>query len=285
MSEPLAPTPPDGWKAVRWEVADHVGRLTLARPHRRNAWTGRMHLEYRWALALAEADPDVRAVLVTGAPSDDGRTAFCVGADAKALEGHVERGGYDDGLRGTEPPMPAVDEPWRADFAFQLGMSTPVVASVNGAAAGVGLVVACFADVRFAVSGAALTTAAPKLGYPAEYGLSWLLPRLVGAGRAADWLLSGRRFTTDEAGEVGLFSAVLPADELDAHVEAYLADLARHTSPASVATTKAQLWGDLLHDDPAGSVRTSQRLLREMATGPDFAEGTRALAERRRPEF
>jgi enoyl-CoA hydratase/carnithine racemase len=272
-------------KTIRWEVTGHVGRLTLARPHRRNAWTGRMHLEYRWALTRAEADPDVRVVVITGAESDDGRTAFCVGADLVAVTGHLARGGYDDGLHGAEPPMPEVAEPFRADFAFQLGMSTPIVAAVNGAAAGVGLVIACFADVRFAVSGATLTTATPKLGYPAEYGLSWLLPRLVGAGRAADWLLSGRRFTTDEAAAAGLFSAVLPPDRLSAHVEDYVTRLARHTSPASVAATKAQLWGDLLHGDPARSVREADRLLRAMATGPDFAEGARALAERRDPEF
>ncbi|MCO8127063.1 enoyl-CoA hydratase-related protein [Acidimicrobiia bacterium EGI L10123] len=272
-------------KAIRYEVADRVARLTLDRAHRGNAWTGRMHLEYRWAMTEAEADPEVRVVVVTGAENPDGRTAFCVGADAKALEGHVDKGGYDDGLRGSEPPMPDVDAPFAADFAFQLGMRTPVVAVVNGAAAGVGLVIACFADIRFGVQGAKLTTAAPKLGFPAEYGLSWLLPRLVGAGRAADWLLSGRIFLTDEAAEAGLLSAALPADDLGPHVERYVTDLARHVSPASVAATKAQLWGDLLHDDPAASVRHSMALLREMSTGPDFVEGARALSERRPPEF
>lgn len=181
--------------------------------------------------------------------------------------------------------MPDVAAPFAADFAFQLGMRTPVVAAVNGAAAGVGLVIACFADVRFGVRGAKLTTAAPKLGFPAEYGLSWLLPRLVGAGRAADWLLSGRVFLTDEAADAGLLSAALPAEELGPHVERYVTDLARHVSPASVAVTKAQLWGDLLHDDPAASVRRSMDLLREMSTGPDFVEGSRALSERRPPEF
>jgi enoyl-CoA hydratase/carnithine racemase len=272
-------------RATRYEVDGHVARLTLDRPHRGNAWTGRMHLEYRWAMTEAEADPDVRVVVVTGAEREGGRTAFCVGADAQALAGHVDKGGYDDGLRGEEPPMPPVDEPFAADFAFQLGMRTPVVAVVNGAAAGVGLAIACFADVRFGLEDAKLTTAAPKLGLPAEYGLSWLLPRLVGAGRAADWLLSGRVFRTEEAAEVGLFSAVLPAELLAVHSEAYVADLARHVSPASVAATKAQLWGDLLHGDPAASVRHSVALLREMATGPEFAEGSRALSERRPPEF
>ncbi len=272
-------------RATTYEVSGRVARLTLSRPHRRNAWTGRMHREYRWAMTEAETDPDVRVIVVTGAESDDGRTAFCVGADTKALDGHRESGGYDDGLGGDEPPMPPVDAPFAADFAFQLGMSTPVVAAVNGAAAGVGLAIACFADIRFAVTGAKLTTAAPKLGFPAEYGLSWLLPRLVGAGRAADWLLSGRTFTTDEAGDLGLFSAVLEPDDFGSHVDEFVTTMARHVSPASTAVTKRQLWGDLLHGDPGRSVRESVALFSEMASGSDFAEGSRALSEGRLPEF
>lgn len=267
-------------KTIRYEVADRIARVTLDRPERGNAWTGRMHLEYRWAMTEAEADPDVRVVVVTGA----GRQ-FCVGADAKALEGNAAAGAYDDGLRGSEPPMPPVPDVFAADFAFQLGMRTPVVAAVNGAAAGVGLVVACFADVRFAARGAKLTTAAPKLGFPAEYGTSWLLPRLVGAGRAADWLLSGRIFLAEEAGDAGLFSAVVEPEDLAGHVDRYATTMARHVSPASVAATKAQLWGDLLHGEPARSVEESIAMLRRMSTGPDFAEGAAALNERRLPEF
>lgn len=272
-------------KATRYDVDGHVATLTLDRPQRRNAWTGRMHHEYRWVMTEAEADPEVRVIVVTGATSEDGRTAFCVGADTKALDGHREAGAYDNGLGDVDPPMPPVDDAFDADFAFQLGMSTPIVAAVNGAAAGVGLAIVCFADIRFGVTGAKLTTAAPKLGFPAEYGLSWLLPRLVGAGRAADWLLSGRVFTTDEAAALGLFSSVLPANDFEDHVDRYLHDLAVHVSPASTAVTKRQLWTELLHGDPARSVRESIELIETMATGPDFDEGSRALAERRLPEF
>jgi enoyl-CoA hydratase/carnithine racemase len=271
--------------AIRYEVGDGIARITLDRPQRRNAWTGRMHHEYRWAMTRAEADREVRVIVVTGAESDDGRTAFCVGADVKALDIHREAGAYDNGLRGVDPPMPPVDDPFLADFAFQLGMSTPIVAAVNGAAAGVGLAVVCFADIRFAVTGAKLTTAAPKLGFPAEYGLSWILPRLVGAGRAADWLLSGRVFPAEEAASVGLFSAVHDPGELRAHVDGFAHEMAHHVSPASTATTKRQLWGDLLHHDPGQAVRNSVELLEEMTRGPDFAEGSRALSERRAPEF
>ncbi len=271
-------------QATRYEVDGRVARLTLARPHRANAWTGRMHREYRWAMTEAERDPQIRVVVVTGARGDDGREHFCVGADAKALEGHADAGKYDDGLGDDPPPMPDVEEQFAADFAFQLGMRTPVVAAVNGPAAGVGLAVACFADIRFAVTGAKLTTAAPTLGFPAEYGLSWILPRLVGAGPAAEWLLTGRIVTTDEAGRSGLFADVAPDTRaLADRANACATDFARHISPASVAATKRQLWGELVEGDPARSVRNSVDLFREMASGPDFAEGARALRDRRRP--
>ncbi|HEX6031174.1 MAG TPA: enoyl-CoA hydratase-related protein, partial [Tepidiformaceae bacterium] len=171
-------------KATRYEVVDRIATITLARPHRMNAWTGRMHTEYRWCVAQAEDDPDVGAMVVTG----EGR-AFCAGADAAALEGHVEKGGYDPGTPAEMAnPGYGVRPEFDANFAFHFGLRKPVIAAINGPAAGVGLVLACYADVRFAAAGAKLTTAHGKLGLPAEYGLSWLLPRLVGASQAAELL-------------------------------------------------------------------------------------------------
>jgi enoyl-CoA hydratase/carnithine racemase len=180
--------------AVRYEVADRVATVTLDRPHRLNAWTGRMHTEYRWCLAEAERDPGVRVIVVTGA----GR-GFCAGADFAALERNVASGGYDDGVR--EPlaePGYGVRPEFDHAFAFHYGMATPVIAAINGPAAGVGLVLACFCDLRFAAAAAKLTTSAPRLGLPAEYGLSWVLPRLVGLGHAADLLLSSRVVLAEE---------------------------------------------------------------------------------------
>ena len=183
-------------KVVRYEVADRVATITLNRPDRLNAWTGRMHHEYRWAMAEADADPEVRAVVVTGA----GR-GFCAGADARALDGHVEKGAYDSGVVEDELPKPGygVRPEYDHAFAFHFGLTVPVIAAINGPAAGVGLVLACFADLRFAADGAKLTTSAPRLGLPAEYGLSWILPRIVGAGHAADLLLSSRVVLAAEA--------------------------------------------------------------------------------------
>ena len=148
-----------------------------------------MHAEYRWIFEQLEARDDVRAVIVTG--SGD---RFCVGGDSEALRDHVERGGYDTGLP-PEPSRPGGGDGFDADFAWQLGYRHPIVAAVNGACAGVGLALVTFCDLRFVTPTAKLTTAAPKLGLPAEYGISWTLPRLIGATRASDLLLSGRVFT------------------------------------------------------------------------------------------
>jgi enoyl-CoA hydratase/carnithine racemase len=268
-------------KATRYEVADRVATITLSRPDRLNAWTGRMHTEYRAAVAAAEADPDVRVLVVTGA----GR-GFCAGADAAALDGHVAKGGYDDGIReALATPGYGVRSEFDHHFAFHYGLRLPVLAAVNGPAAGVGLVLACYADVRFAAAGAKLTTAHGRLGLPAEYGLSWVLPRLIGLGRATDLLLSSRVVLAEEAAELGLVNRVLPPDELLPVTYEYARVLAHEVSPASILATKRQLYADLLHGDVGASVEDSNRRLEELMRGEDFREGVRALQEKRPPAF
>jgi enoyl-CoA hydratase/carnithine racemase len=267
-------------KAVRYEVADRVATVTLNRPHRLNAWTGRMHEEYRWALAQAEDDPDVRVVVVTG----EGR-GFCAGADSTALGGHVEKGAYDAGVRNPlAEPGYGVRPEFDHAFAFHYGMATPVIAAINGPAAGVGLVLACYADLRFAAEGAKLTTAHGRLGLPAEYGLSWVLPRLVGVGHAADLLLSSRVVLAEEAATMGLVNRALPPDGLLPFTYEYAARLANEISPASIRSTKHQLYGDL-HGDVGNAVATSEELLERMVKDPDFREGVAALLEKRPPRF
>jgi enoyl-CoA hydratase/carnithine racemase len=268
-------------RTLRYEVADRVATITLARPDRLNAWTGRMHTEYRACVARAEDDHDVRVLVVTGA----GR-GFCARADSQALDGHVERGGYDDGLRGEiANPGYGVRSEFDHHFAFHYGLRVPVIAAINGPAAGVGLVLACYADVRFAAAGAKLTTAHGRLGLPAEYGLSWVLPRLIGLGAAADLLLSSRVVLAEEAASLGLVNRVLPVDELLPATYEYARVLAQETSPASVTATKRQLYGDLLHGDVGASVEDANRRLEEMMRGDDYKEGVRALLDKRPPAF
>ena len=267
-------------KAVRYEVGDGVATVTLHRPERLNAWTGRMHAEYRWCLAQAEEDETVGAVVVTGS----GR-GFCAGADSAALEGHLAKGGYDSGLR-EEPARPGygVHPAFDHAFAFHFGLTKPVLAAINGPAAGVGLVLACYCDLRFAAEGVKLTTSHGKLNLPAEYGLSWLLPRLIGLTRANDLLLSSRVVLAEEAERFGLVNAVWPADELLDRTYGYARELVDHVSPGSLRATKRQIYTDL-HRDVGSAVEESEALLEAMMREPAFREGVAALLEKRAPRF
>jgi enoyl-CoA hydratase/carnithine racemase len=240
-----------------------------------------MHVEYRWAVDRAERDDDVRALVVTGA----GR-GFCAGADSAALEGHVDRGGYDAGTAGSELAVPGygVRPEFDHDFAFHFGLTKPVIAAINGPAAGVGLVLACYCDIRFAAAGAKLTTAHGKLNLPAEYGLSWLLPRLIGLGRANDLLLTSRVVLAEEAEQLGLVNRVVEPDALLTEATAYARQLATTVSRGSLAATKRQIYGDL-HGDVGTAVETSAVLLDQMMGEPDFAEGVAAFTEKRAPKF
>ena len=198
-----------------------------------------------------------------------------------------ERGGYDSGLPETpaEPGYgvrPELDH----DFAWHYGLRLPVIAAVNGACAGVGLVLALYCDLRFVSASAKLTTAAPRLGLPAEFGMSWVLPRLVGTTRAADLLLTGRVVTGADTEGWGLWNAVAPDGEAAlAAAHECATQLATAVSAASVAATKRQLYDDLLRLDVGASVEDSKRRLDEMMSGADYREGVAALREKRPPRF
>jgi enoyl-CoA hydratase/carnithine racemase len=265
-------------KTTRYGVEDGLATITLARPKRRNAWTGRMHTEYRWLLEQADADPAVRVIIVTGDPEGQ---AFCAGADLGALEGHADKGRYDSGVtEDIAKPGYGVDASFDASFAYHFGLGKPVIAAINGAAAGVGLVLAAFADLRFAVQGAKFTTAHGRFNFPAEFGLSWVLPRIVGLTHANDLLLSSRMFTAEEALAMGFLNKVLASDALMPHVRAYAATLAASVAPGSARATKHQVYRDL-HRDAASAVRDAEALLEAMIRDPDYAEGVKAWMQKR----
>jgi enoyl-CoA hydratase/carnithine racemase len=270
-------------KTIRYEQRDAgIVLLTLDRPDRLNAWTGRMHTELRWAMNRAELDDRVRVVVITGA----GR-GFCAGADTTALRGHAERGRYDPGTpRDLAQPAAGSGPAFQADFAWLLGLETVTIAAVNGPAAGVGLALACWCDLRFVAADAKLTTAHGRLNLPAEFGLSWLLPRLIGLVHANDLLLSSRVVLGREAGRLGLANRVVEeSDRVVLEALDYARSLVENVAPASLATTKRQIATDQLHDDPAASVVEAQRLLDTMMTQPDYAEGVRAFSDKRKPQW
>ena len=281
-------------------MAGRSAVITLNRPDRGNAWTGRLHAEYVDAVARAENDPGVRTIVVTGSG-----WAFCVGGDAEALSGHADRGGYDDGLAAaTEPPTagttsgddgpplssrtrfpgPNIDPGFDHQLAFHYRLTKPVIAAINGPAAGIGLALACFADLRFAVPGAKLTTAHGKLGLPPEFGLSWILPRHIGLTRAMDVVLTSRVFTTDEANDWGLVNRLVQPDRLLAEVLDFAENLASTCGPGALAASRQMVYLDQ-HRSVGESVAESLRRLDEMMGADEYRRGVAALRAKRPPDF
>ena len=252
---------------VRYDVDDGVCTLTLDNPERRNAWNPDMEAQYWAALDRAAVDDAVRAIVVTGA----GRW-FCPGLDSQRLE----QAAGPTGLRLEG----------RRSQHYALTIPKPMIAAINGACAGIGLVQALMCDVRFMASGAKLSTAYAKLGVPAEYGLSWILPRMVGIEWSLDLLMSSRPVDGAEAHEIGLVTRLCDDDAVLTDAQAYARTLAVGSSPIAMATIRRQVWGDLSKhytDANAGWFEAMLRLNRP--DNPDFAEGVGAFVERRAPRF
>ena len=268
-------------KSTEFEVdQEGIATIWLSRPKRMNAWTGRMHTEYRYLLSRAEQDQGVRGIVVTGRGK-----GFCVGGDSDALTGHIKKGGYDSGTSDEiEWPGYGVSDDFDALFAYHYGLSKPIVAAINGPVAGVGLALACFVDIRFAAPGIKLTTAHGKLNLPAEYGLSWVLPRLVGLGRANDLLLTSRVFYSEEAVAMGLVNQLFDSVNIVQQARGYLHEMVRVVSPNSIKQTRWQIYKDL-HRDAASSVEDSEKLLKEMMKEQDYQEGVQAFLDKRNPKW
>lgn len=247
------------------EHQDSIALVTLNRPDRLNALTPEMGPAYARLLQDLDDDPGTRAIVVTGA----GR-GFCSGADLSTLSGSItDLKGYVSGQDVSTLPIVA------------LTLGTPIVTAINGPCAGIGFVLAVSADARFVHPDATMSTTFARLGLVAEYGIAWLLPRLIGLPAATDLLISGRTISGARADELGL--AHVTTDPLGAAIE-WARDVVASSSPASVATMKRQLLaadGQALADAVAAS-------LVEMSAAfelPDLAEALRARAEQRAPNF
>jgi len=265
---------------TRYQVDERVATITLHRPERLNAWTAQMNAEYRTCLRRASDDPSVRVIVVTG----EGR-GFCAGAESEDLAGHAERGSYRSwDAEHLDRPGFGVRPEFDAELAYHFGVPKPIIAAVNGPAAGIGFALACYCDLRFAAAGAKLTTAHGRLGLPCAFGLAWLLPKLIGLPAALDLILSSRTITAEEALDLGLVKAVVPVDDLAGTVAEYARTLATAVSPASMAASKRQVY-QAFHSSAAESVRTAEALLDPMMAGADYREGVAALREKRPPVF
>jgi enoyl-CoA hydratase/carnithine racemase len=249
---------------------DHgaVTVLTLNRPERRNAWTIPLQRRYYGRLAECVDDPAVRAIVVTGAG-----TTFCPGADTGELQTYTETGDFN-------PDAATIVQPdW-----YPLAVPKPMIAAINGACAGFGLVQTMMCDIRFAVPGARMTTAFARRGLPALHASSYLLPRLIGMSRATELLVSGRTFISDEAASFGLVHRLIGADELLAKTLEYAADIAANCSPTSIGNIKGQL-RDSYGQTFLQTVEHAESLERAALSSDDFREGVFSFVERRPPAF
>jgi len=263
---------------VRVSLADRVATVTLNRPERLNAVTPRMHRELRHAFATLGRDEGVRVIVLTGA----GR-GFCAGADMQRLQG-LTQGEALSMAPEAESVNPAARDELQQRYNFLAAVPQPVIACINGAAAGIGFVLALFADLRFAAQDAAMTTGFARRGLIAEHGSAWGLARLVGPGHAADLLLSARKITGAEAERIGLVNRALPAGELAAHTQRYAAELAIACSPRSLRIVKQQLQA-LPFQGMAEHFAEADRLMLESLQCDDFKEGVAHFVEKRAPRF
>jgi enoyl-CoA hydratase/carnithine racemase len=231
------------------------------------------------ALGRAAADPKVVGIVITGA----GR-AFCAGADMNLLST------LSSGGEGTEEAVEARtawgagDDDFGGRFPYVMTIDKPVIAAVNGAVAGMAFPFALCCDLRFAAPEALFVTAFAQRGLIAEWGLAWLLPRLVGPSVALDLLFSSRRVTGEEALRIGLVDRLVPGNELLATCRDYVEHLARSCSPTSMAVMKRQVY-EQFHRGLGPAERESQRLMIESFARPDFREGVDSFVEKRPPNF
>ena len=268
------------YEQILYDVADPVATITLNRPKALNAWTARMGAEVKHAFAQAEADERVVAIILTGA----GR-GFCAGADMRELEG------ISEGRAQRRAPTDLQADPGDPDLAdlrgtytYVLSIRKPVIAAINGPVAGMAVPISLACDLRFASDRAIFTTAFSQRGLIAEWGVSWLLGRLVGPAHALDLLLSSRRVDAAEAERIGLVNRVVAHDELSSFVRGYAEELAAKCSPASMAIMKRQIYQDL-SESLGPAEREAVRQMLESFKRPDFREGVTSFMQKRPPAF
>ena len=269
-----------------YEVARRVATITLNRPDKLNAWTAVMEQEVRAAMLDAERDENVRVIMLTGA----GR-GFCAGADMSLLSA-VATKGLDAAQReqavqagagaGSGEGCARVD--FQKKYSYFPALSKPVIAAINGPAVGLGLVIALYCDLRFASDAARFSTAFARRGLIAEYGMAWMLPRLVGHANALDLLFSARLIDAAEAFRMGLANQVYPLDVFQEKVREYAVELASNVSPRSLRVMKRQVY-DAMFQTLGEAFDISEREMLASLQCEDFKEGVAHFVEKRAPVF
>jgi enoyl-CoA hydratase/carnithine racemase len=265
-----------------YTVAERVATITLNRPDKLNAWTAVMDQEVRAAIHEAERDSNVRVIILTGA----GR-GFCAGADMSLL-GAIAQGGLGEAEKVLRNSSNGERQHIRPDFqkkySYFPSIQKPVIAAVNGPAVGLGFILTLYCDLRFASDTARFGTAFAKRGLIAEYGLAWMLPRLIGPSNALDMLFSARLVDANEALRMGLVNRVFPQDGFQQGVQAYAQELANNVSPRSMGIIKTQVYNAMFQTLGEAFESSEEEMVKSLQC-EDFKEGVAHFVEKRAPVF
>ncbi len=271
------------YEEILYQVVDRVATITLNRADKLNAWTAVMEKDVRDAMYSAEADENVRVIILTGA----GR-GFCAGADMSLLGGIAANGLPSESHALSNKTNGSRREGIRADFqrkySYFPSIRKPIIAAINGPAVGLGFIITLYCDLRFASDAAKFGTAFARRGLIAEYGMAWLLPRLIGMANALDLLFSARIVDASEALRMGLVNRVLPQDQFLEGVSIYARELANNVSPRSLAVIKEQVYNAQFETLEEATVASEEAMIESLQC-QDFREGVAHFLEKRAPVF
>ncbi|HEX8854692.1 MAG TPA: crotonase/enoyl-CoA hydratase family protein [Thermoleophilaceae bacterium] len=261
------------FEEIRYEVADNILTITLNRPDRLNAFTRKMGEELVAAFDAADADDDVRAIVVTG----EGR-GFCAGAD-------LEAGGATFDWRGRSEGE-SVPRDGGGQVVLRIHECTkPVIAAINGPAVGVGITMTLPMDIRLVAEGTKIGFVFTRRGIVPEACSSWFLPRIVGISQAMEWAATGRVFSSEEALAGRLVRSLHPADQVLAEARALAAEIAENAAPVSVALARRLMWAGLGFSHPMDAHRADSRAMFSRGQSADAVEGVTSFLEKRPPRF
>jgi len=273
------------YEQILYDVSNGLATITLNRPDRLNAWTGTMEDEVRQAMFAAEADAGARVIILTGA----GR-GFCAGADMGGLSSTASSSKEPtleesrERMKGDTPRRDGIRPDFTEKYSYFPSIQKPIIAAINGAAAGLGFVMSLYCDIRFASEKAKFTTAFSRRGLIAEHGISWTLQRIVGLPNALDLTLSGRVMLADEAFRMGLVNQIHPAESFMDQVNAYATEMATMVSPRSTRIMKEQIYNAQFQTLQDSILVANDEMFASLKC-EDFKEGVAHFVEKRAPAF